>query len=208
MIFSELYSAYYNTVARVLKAAQDHPINKEELRSIIGETAFGESVSVIEPALFGEKWQLIKPDGTTPIKEPPTMPLTLLQKRWLKAIYTDPRVRLFTDDLPDFPGVEPLFTQEDVCVFDKYSDGDPFEDKKYVANFRLILDAIRNKYPLKINVLNRKGDTGYLALMPARLEYSEKDDKFRLIGAGSRYGNVINLGRIVRCRPYNKEFAP
>lgn len=33
------------------------------------------------------------------------------------------------------------------------------------------------------------------------LEYSEKDDKFRLIGAGGRLGSTINLGRICVCRP-------
>ena len=42
--------------------------------------------------------------------------------------------------------------------------------------------------------------------MPEYLEYSEKDDKFRLIGSGCRYGGIINLARIVRCVPSAKEF--
>ena len=46
----------------------------------------------------------------------------------------------------------------------------------------------------------------YVVVMPEYLEYSEKDDKFRLIGSGNRYGNTINLGRIVSCKPYNKPF--
>jgi len=36
--------------------------------------------------------------------------------------------------------------------------------------------------------------------MPERLEYSEKDDKFRLIGEGRRHRDTINLGRILSCR--------
>ena len=44
MIFSELYGAYYNAVAAVLRAAIDHPLEKGELRAIIAEHAFGESV--------------------------------------------------------------------------------------------------------------------------------------------------------------------
>ena len=44
MIFSELYSAYYNTVAKILKTAVDHPLSKNELKLIIEEKAFGESI--------------------------------------------------------------------------------------------------------------------------------------------------------------------
>ena len=51
MIFSELYSAYYNTVAKILKTAVDHPLSKNELKLIIEEKAFGESILNIEPAL-------------------------------------------------------------------------------------------------------------------------------------------------------------
>ena len=75
MIFSELYSAYYNTVAAVLKEACDHPLEKGELRSIVCQKAFGESVLNIEPSLAEERWQLLKADGTTPIRHIPTMPL-------------------------------------------------------------------------------------------------------------------------------------
>ena len=45
-----------------------------------------------------------------------------------------------------------------------------------------------------------------MVLLPEYLEYSEKDDKFRLIGSGSRYTGIVNLGRIVRVKPYNKPF--
>ena len=62
MIFSELYSAYYNTVAAVLKAACDHPLKKGELRRIVDQKAFGESVLNIEPSIAEERWQLLKAD--------------------------------------------------------------------------------------------------------------------------------------------------
>ena len=42
--------------------------------------------------------------------------------------------------------------------------------------------------------------------MPEYLEYSEKDDKFRLISAGKRFGSTINLGRIVSCKREEKAF--
>lgn len=206
MIFNELYSAYYNTVAKILETAVDHPLQKNELRSIVENTAFGESILNIEPALNEERWQLVHTDGTTPIGNVPSIPLTMLQKRWLKAISLDPRIRLFTDEFPDLPDAEPLFSKEDYFVFDRYSDGDPYEDENYIKNFRLILDAIRNRYPLIVETTNRKDNTARLVLLPEHLEYSEKDDKFRLISSGNRYGSTINLGRIVSCKRYDKPF--
>ena len=62
MIFSELYSAYYRTVAEIIKVAIDHPLQKEEMRNIIQHYAFEESVLNIEPALTEERWHLLQPD--------------------------------------------------------------------------------------------------------------------------------------------------
>ena len=86
MLFSELYSAYYNTVAAVLTEAVSHPVSKERLTELIEKYAFGESIVAIPEAFREERWQLLKADGTTPLKKVPSMPLTLLQKRWLKAV--------------------------------------------------------------------------------------------------------------------------
>lgn len=204
MIFSELYSAYYNAVAEILKTAIHHPIQKGELRKIVEEHAFGESILNIEPALLEERWQLLKSDGTTPVRNEPSMPLTMMQKRWLKAISLDPRIRLFQDELLELPEVEPLFTPKDFMIFDRYSDGDDYEDEAYRTNFRLIMDAIRNHYPIDIEMESRKGKLIHMVLLPEYLEYSEKDDKFRLIGSGKRYNDTINLGRIKSCKRYLK----
>lgn len=206
MIFSELYGAYYRAVAAVITEAVKRPLQKNELRAIIEENAFSESILNIEPAICGERWQIIRPDGTTPLKHAPTLPLTTLEKRWLKAIALDPRIRLFPDELPDYPDVRPLFEPEDISVFDKYSDGDPYESETYIRNFRLILSAIKARQPLRIDSANRKGNIVHTVLMPEYLEYSGKDDKFRLIGSGCRYGETVNLARIVSCKPYNKPF--
>ncbi len=207
MIFSELYSAYYNAVADILTKAIDHPLKKGELHEIVSRNAFGESILNIEPALLDERWQLLFPDGTTPIKNKPTMPLPVLQKRWLKAIYADSRIKLFTDDPLPFDDVEPLFTADDISVFDKYSDGDPFEDERYIKNFRLILSAIKNRQALSIDATTRKGNVTHMVVIPEQLEYSEKDDKFRLFNSGCRYGETVNLARIVHCKPYLKPFS-
>lgn len=112
---------------------------------------------------------------------------------------------MFTDQPVVFSDVEPLFLPEDIYVFDKYSDGDPYENPDYIRNFRLILDAIKHKYQIQISITNRHGKQITTRTIPEYLEYSEKDDKFRLIGTGSKLGNTINLGRIISCEKYENQ---
>lgn len=201
MIFSELYSAYYNAVAAIISGILDGEHSERELQKIVADRAFGESVLTILPALKGGKWQLVHPDMTTALVHKPTMPLTTLQKQWLKAISLDPRVRLFGIPFPELDDTEPLFTPADYCVYDKYGDGDPFEDAAYIRRFQVISEAIRKGKQLKIEMVNRRGNTMLVRCRPVRLEYSEKDDKFRLITAGWRAGSTINLARIRSCAP-------
>ena len=205
MIFSELYSAYYNAVAAIISGILGGEHSEKELQKIVAEHAFGESLLTIMPALKQEKWQLVHTDMTTPLQHKPTMPLTTLQRRWLKAISLDPRVKLFGVDFPDLDDVEPLFTPDDYYVYDKYGDGDPFEDKEYIRQFRVILSTIRQGTQIKFEMTNRKGNTMFVRCRPVRLEYSEKDDKFRLITAGWRSVSTVNLGKIKACAHYTGE---
>lgn len=203
MIFSELYGVYYQAVAEILKTALDHPITIQEIRNITDRCAFRESSVNIEKMLTEEKWQLLRSNGVTPIQNPPSMPLTLVQKQWLQAISLDPRIRLFQDDLIEFPDIEPLFTPEDIYIFDRYADGDDYEDEEYRKRFRLILDAVHNQYPLCIDMKKPNGEVSQIITKPRYLEYSEKDDKFRLIDFN---GMTINLGRIQKCIRWNEAY--
>ena len=199
MIFSELYSAYYNTVAAIISSILDGEQAEKELQKIVSDCAFGESVLTILPSLKSQKWQLVHSDMTTKLEHKPTIPLTTLQKRWLKAISLDPRVKLFGVDFPDLGDVEPLFTSEDYYIYDQYLDGDPFEDEQYIRNFRIILEAIHKGTQIKFEMINRKGNMMFVRCRPLRLEYSEKDDKFRVVTAGWRAVSTVNLAKIRSC---------
>ncbi|MBR2340204.1 MAG: hypothetical protein IKA74_05160 [Clostridia bacterium] len=206
MIFSELYSAYYNTVASIISRLLDGENDEKKLHQIVSEKAFGESALTILPALKGEKWQLMRSDMTTAISRKPTMPLTLLQRRWLKAISLDLRIKLFGVEFEGLDGVEPLFTANDYLIYDRYSDGDPFDDEGYINRFRFILAAIRERAPIKIALSNKDGNSTFTKCIPIRLEYSEKDDKFRLITGGCHFLPVINLSKVTSCSRYNGEY--
>lgn len=205
MIFNEIYSAYYNAVAKIIDAVIKTDPKEKDLQRIVVENAFSESVLTILPSIKEEKWQIIKRDLTTPIKSTPTQPLTTLEKRWLKSIADDPRVKLFDISTKGLEDVEPLFTPQDYYVYDKCSDGDPYDDEDYIECFKTVLRAIKEKLPLNVDVQNKNGRNVFVRCRPTRLEYSEKDDKFRVFVSGCRYASVINLARIKDCSIYRGE---
>ena len=205
MIFSELYSAYYNTVASIISKIIDGENSEKELQKVVSKYAFSESVLTIMPSLKNGKWQVVTPNMTTMLEHKPTMPMTKLQKQWLKAISLDPRIKLFNVKFDGLDDVEPLFTPDDYYIYDKYSDGDPFDDEGYIKRFRVILEAIKQGTQIKFEMVNRLGKTLFARCRPARLEYSEKDDKFRMVTSGWRSVSTVNLAKISSCVHYNGE---
>lgn len=200
MIFREYFSAYYRTVGKILEALLKGTPTEKDLQAMVRQYAFEESAATILPALKQEEWQLMREDLTTPIRHVPTMPLTILEKRWLKAVSLDPRFRLFDLSLEGLEDVEPLFTPSDFRVFDRYGDGDPYEDETYRRHFRTALEAVQTGKPLFIRMKGRKGTDVCTVCMPYKLEYSEKDDKFRLLTRGNRYVTTLNLAKLTECR--------
>lgn len=199
MLFHEIYGSYYNAVASILDMAVRGELDEEKMKAVINEKAFSESFLGIISALKNEKWKLVKSDFTTPIKHIPSMPLTDLQLRWLKAVSLDKRFRLFDVDTSFLQDVEPLFLPEDYVLFDKYSDGDPFGDPHYIKIFRTVLKAIREQKKIKVEYHSARGSDRRITCDPFELEFSEKDDKFRVNVAGTRYASTLNLAGIREC---------
>lgn len=186
MLFSEVYGTYYNVLAQLLGKAVEGELTQETMLRIVLEMGFEESILTIPEALENQTWPLITTDYSTPLEHKPTIPLTTLQKRWLKALLNDPRIRLFDPPMDGLEDVEPLYPPDTFVYFDRYNDGDPFDDPEYIQHFRCILSAIRHKRWLRIQFIGRSGKSHFWRCIPYKLEYSAKDDKFRLISANSR----------------------
>lgn len=205
MLFSEIYSAYYNTVASIISCSQQGKLDSDLLFKIVKESAFPESFMTIGSALETGKWPLIKKDYSTNIQNIPTMPLSVLQKRWLKALCNDKRIRLFVaDDVLaslelQLKDIEPLFTECDYYLYDKYSDGDPYDDSNYIKNFRTVLEAIHQKKTISVEYTGRFGQQKRFICAPYKIEYSEKDDKFRIISKVKNRHSILNIARINSC---------
>ena len=199
MLFSEIYGSYFNVIAAVLSEATKGCLTDQRLTELVNEKAFAESPLAIPTALKKNEWPLLKADMSTVIQDSPTMPLTHLQKRWLKALLQDPRIALFQPDTTGLEDVNPLYQPDTFVYFDRYSDGDPYEDETYIKNFRLILSAIREKKALRVRFRGQRGLRHSYICIPYRLEYSAKDDKFRMLSIGKRNTHTINLARIRSC---------
>lgn len=199
MLFNEIYSRYFQVVASILSQAADGCLTQRRLTELVREKAFAESVFTIPTALTKGEWPLLTKDLAPVLSHKPSMPLTTLEKRWMKALMQDPRIALFAPDTSGLEDVTPLYAPDTFVFFDRYADGDPYQDENYIVNFRTILQAIHEKRALRIRFRDQMGIGHSPVCIPYRLEYSAKDDKFRLLALGKRSRRMINLARIKSC---------
>lgn len=191
MLFSEVYGSYFAAVGAMITEELRGRLTTKRMREIITEKCFGESVENIERAFREDNWPLLEW-----IENEPSTPVTTLEKRWLKALISDRRIRLFDISEDGLEDVEPLFTPDMFEEYDRYADGDPYEDERYIENFRLLRTALREKRRVRVAFTGYKGKDFVWNCVPRYLEYSEKDDKFRLVTAGEKYDSTINLARM------------
>ena len=199
MLFSEVYGSYFRVVASVLAEAAEGCLTERRLTQLVQEKAFAESTLSIPSALLEGRWPLLDQSLCPILQHTPTMPMTQLQKRWLKALLQDPRIALFAPDTSGLEDVRPPYCPDTFVYFDQYADGDPYGDENYVQNFQTVLQAIRQKRKLRVRFRGHTGIRHSFICAPYRLEYSEKDDKFRLLAVGKRNVHTINMARIRSC---------
>lgn len=215
-LFEEIYGSYFQAVRSILEQAAAAPLTIQDMYRLIRSCAFEESAASIVPKLTEGPWSsLLEKAGDKTWKSRLKAssfktPLTTLQKGWLKALLSDSRFRLFfteeqleqlSADLSDTPA---LYDLSDFHYFDQYADGDPYETLEYREIFRTVLKAMTEKRPLFAAYEGGKGRHLTLEVLPCRLQYSPKDDKFRLLCVSLRHGRpkaptILNLGRIAAC---------
>lgn len=217
-LFNEIYSCYYHTVRHILEEASVHPVNMKQIEHICRSQAFQETALTIIPKITKGDWPLLfsskeQPDSYQSAlhTSPPKLPLTALQRSWLAALLADSRFRLFFTDeeltlLSDgLNGCEPLYHQEDFHYYDRFGDGDSYASPSYREHFQAILKALRGHHALLIGYEGKKGSCRSFEAAPYQLQYSPKDDKFRLCCLKYQRGSyclntILNLERICDCR--------
>ncbi len=211
-IFSEIYGAYFRIAAKIMKSAA---VSEKEVNTLIQEEGFRDSVLFLPQKLIpqsdGSDWGLLRKnaDGNlSPItKNSPPAVMTKIQKSWLKSKLSDPKMRLFLDDdaiaaMEEKLGdTAPLYKQEDFRYTDIFTDGDSFTATAYRENFRRILSAVKSGQILEIEFISGHNRRIRQKFLPLKIEYSQKNDKFRVychtVQNGRLSGSgIINIGRI------------
>ncbi|MGN0603509.1 MAG: WYL domain-containing protein [Oscillospiraceae bacterium] len=201
-LFSEINCTYYNITEKILK---QKAVTKEDIRSIISKNGFSETVLFLEPELIGKNniGLLTEQDGiyTSILKNEPHIPLTAVQKKWLCAVLNDKKSSLFLDkeqkaELYELLGAEPLFSGRSIRFFDRFSDGDDFENEDYIKHFRNILRSMHENKLIRISFQTRKNNRVTHYYLPERIEYSSKNDKFRVHVIRYNKSNPIERGII------------
>ncbi len=219
-LFSEIYGCYFSVVNSIIEKAQEG-LTREEIENIVQTQGFYDSAFYLVPKLTSKEWSFLENiDGKYYVNENLNIlnrPLTNLEMAWLKAILSDKRIILFLSKeeifaLGDFlKDTEPLFHHSDFYYTDLSLDGDDYESELYQNNFKLILEACKINKTLAVDYVNSKGKTFTNVILPYKITYSSKDDKFRFIGlalqADDSYRQVtLNISRVLKVEILEKEF--
>lgn len=191
-LFSEIHSRYFFIINEILKTATVRKISCNEIAATVTQLGFTETPIFLTPALKndnGEGYYLLQkePDGyTATLKNPLSFTITELQKRWIKTLVNDRRFSLFIDEAEQneytklLVDIEPLYESNHIITVDIANDGDDYENGEYRMIFKTIMQAIQDKKMIRITYESGKNNRISSHFAPYKLEYSIKDDKFRL----------------------------
>ena len=201
-IFSELFSQDYNITLKVIRELLSKHIDVNTAKDLINIISkFTDSYNIQE-RLSNYLSEMYLPDNTN-IKDPP---LSTLQKKWIYSLFQDPRIKLFIDSELEFK-IKTFDFNNILVYYDQKCDGDPYDDELYQRVFKTLLKAIKEN---RICKLVSKNQECILAkpierFIPKQIEYSERDDKFRVLGISlnndysANLQQVLAISRIVEC---------
>ena len=203
-IFDEYYGRYYHVAESVLKNAINKGLAPHEVRSLILENGFEGTVLSIDKD-FVKNWKMLTRDEKglyhSVVKSVPRLSPTELEYRWLKSIGQDDKFGLFSDGPACDKNSEYLYDRDMLVYFDRPSRADDFKNERYISNFRCILSAIGKKRMLEIEYEGKDGqNSNTITALPLKLDYSIKDDRFRLVIYRRHAYNYLLLSKIISCR--------
>lgn len=208
-LFHEIYGNSFRAVKEILIEASKKSLSEKEMTELLQKKGLSSLSYFVISNLIGEKWNLLKKEEKKWKSKvsPKELPLTKLQKCWIKSILEDKRIELFLEkkEIQDLKiqlkEEKEIFHTEDILYFDQYEDGDDFKDKNYQLHFKQIKKAIKEKKLLNICFYNRRKKECNGIFVPYHLEYSLKDNKMRVytvrILNNSENPMILNLSRII-----------
>lgn len=206
-LFSEIFGCYYKIITDIINYS---PLTEEEVNKIIRQHGFEESFFHFLPNLKDIPF-LKKKEGKyySLLENKINLPLTNLEKSWLKTISEDKKFKLFDSNFNYslLEEVLPLYNSDIFKYFDKCSDGDNFAKIQYIQNFKILNNALDNNIILKISYkATKQKEIMTRNCLPVYFEFSPKDDKLRVYAIqvfNKKAVNFvcINLEKIIKIKP-------
>lgn len=227
--FNRIYSAYYKIALKTVKA-----INKGEISTQEDFTSYISAFQILngKTPTKTEKYRseflnatagLFKAKSgkvSTPFKNIPDdfmFPLTTIEISFLKTMVKDDRCKLIMGDScnllkaeldkPKYNEIYPYFDNEKYVIFDQYINGDKsfLEDQNYKNNFKFLLNATKGKKSVNFEYTEDNVPKTKVSVTE-RIEYSQKEDRFKvIINSKTRPLDIQNI-RI--CEYTDKQLSP
>jgi len=215
ILFHEIYGTYYRIVAELLTSCiERQTLSAQQAYQILAARTANASEALhrlypeaqhnIMEGLFGPRnnghgeYRLIDEGGVTHIEEAPEAICTTLEKRWLRTMLDDPRMKLFDIDATELADIEPLWHVDELQVIDMASDGDPFDNPEYIAHFRHLQSAQKSGQMLCIQWQTPEAASRKVSGRVEHLQYSQKEDKFSALFQTEQGLTAIPVAHITR----------
>lgn len=207
-LFSPIYSTYYLAIKNILESyinSNRTPISNETITTIVKKSAYIEAPMELYDLISNKSenttiFNYSTKGVTSPVQHIPDFPLSTIELRFLAAILQDKKITMFID--PEtiekiktaLKDVTPLWKPEDIKYFDQNKDADNFTNQDYITLFQTILNAINHNKYIHL-IYGRKNNSEIFT--PTHLDYSQKDNTFRLFVKELKYPiNLVNIKSI------------
>lgn len=211
-LFDKIYNCYFQVVSCILDEASIQPATKAGIQSVFDEMGFLESGFTMIPKLTDGTWNFLDQTGNdlfvAKLDTLEDVPLTNLQRSWMKALLEDVRFQLFftADEFSRLQaalkGIPPLYHPVAFYHTEQFADGDDFLDPDYKMHFQRLTEAIKLGHILHLQYHSPRERIVELDFFPCNIHYSAPDNKLRLLGAQYIEGKAkrlvtLNLSRIL-----------
>ena len=227
--FHRIYCEYYRIALKMVKAINEGKISTQ--KDFLSYMSAFQVLNGKTPAKT-EKYQLDFLNATadlfkvknanvsTSFNNIPNdfmFPLTTIEISFLKAMINDDKCKLIMGescnllkaelDKSQYKEIYSYFNKENYVIFDQYLNGDKsfLENLNYKKNLKFLLNAIKEKEHVYFE--NTEDDVAKTKVsVPKRIEYSQKEDRFKVIINSKN--RPLDIQNIRMCQYTDKQLSP
>lgn len=219
-LLHKLYSKYFTLAYLILKHCTHTTITLDEIRQIVTQYGFGESLTSFVPLMTSstqEGYNLLAPQGhnafTSILQNEPFTFLTKLEKEWLATLIEHPKITLFLTDEDLFylkkalSTATPLYDANCFSYIQQNKAPNYYCAAYYQDYFKRLLTALKEQLCTSLTYTAPSSEapsttavtaqqTLTIHAIPYKIEYHLKSDSFSLLAVTYEEDTLTSLIRI------------